>query len=252
MVTDTGADAYPKLLSTLRKHLGPSKLITAAVPGLPRDMLAFTSTTIPIILPSIDFFNIMTYDLMNRRDSQTLHHAGVQASLTSINAYLSAGVPASKLNVGFAFYVKYFRTDASPAGRKKCLDAWNINSGIGCPTGIMEDPKTGGDLGKTGGFSWHDGIPSEVSESFKAAKTSGKWDAERGGYGYWDEKENLWWTWENEKAIVEKVERVVKAKGIEGAFAWGLGEDGDEFEHLQTLNKAYNGLQAGRHARNEL
>jgi GH18 family chitinase len=215
-------------------------------------MLAFTSTAIPLILPSISFFNIMTYDLMNRRDSQTLHHAGIQASLTTIDAYLSAGVPASKMNVGFAFYVKYFKTDTSPAGRKMCLEAWNSNSGIGCPTGLMEDPKTGGDLGKTGGFSWHDGIPSDVSASFGAARALGKWDAEGGGFGYWDERADLWWTWENEKAIVEKVNQVVKAKGVEGVFAWGLGEDGDKFEHFRALTKAYNNLQAERQVRNEL
>jgi GH18 family chitinase len=215
-------------------------------------MLAFTPATIPSILPSISFFNIMTYDLMNRRDISTLHHAGIQSSLISINAYLSAGVPASKMNLGFAFYVKYFRTDSSLASRENCRLAWKVNSGIGCPTGLMEDPDTGGDLGKTGGFSWHDPVPSEVSDSFARAQNLSKWDPLGGGNGYWDEQENLWWTWENQKAIIEKVGQVVRAKGIEGVFAWGLGEDGDKFEHLQSLDKAYGNLQAGRQARNEL
>lgn len=245
-------DAYPKLLSTLRRHLGSSKLITAAVPGLARDMLVFTPTTIPQILPSIDFLNIMTYDLMNRRDNRTLHHAGIQASLTSIDAYLDAGVPASKMNLGFAFYVKYFRTDASPEGRKKCFEAWKFNSGIGCPTGLMEDPKTGGDLGKTGGFSWHDSVPTEVSESFERAKKLGRFDGRGGGYGYWDEKENLWWTWENEEEIAKKVGKVASAKNLGGVFAWGLGEDGDKFEHLRVLNVAYGNLKSAQDARTEL
>ena len=35
-------EAYPLLISEIRSALGSNKLISAAVPGLPRDMLAFT------------------------------------------------------------------------------------------------------------------------------------------------------------------------------------------------------------------
>ena len=62
-------------------------------------MLAFTHDTIPKIIESVDFLNIMTYDLMNRRDNVTKHHTGVQNSLEAINAYLERGVPAEKANL---------------------------------------------------------------------------------------------------------------------------------------------------------
>lgn len=85
--------------------------MSAAVPGLPRDMIAFTETTTPVIGEILDFLNIMTYDLMNRRDNVTKHHTGIHASKEAIDAYLENGVAAEKVNLGFAFYVKWFKTD---------------------------------------------------------------------------------------------------------------------------------------------
>ena len=78
--------------------------MSTAVPGLIRDMMAFTKATIPAINASLDFFNVMTYDLMNGRDSVTKHHTGIKSSLVSIEAYEERGVPLSKMNLGFAFY----------------------------------------------------------------------------------------------------------------------------------------------------
>ncbi|KAL2186046.1 glycoside hydrolase family 18 protein [Thermothelomyces heterothallicus CBS 203.75] len=79
--------AYPLLLAELRAALGPHKIVSAAVPGLKRDMLAFTRETVPRIMRHVDFLNVMTYDLMNRRDVVTKHHTGVELSLEAVDAY---------------------------------------------------------------------------------------------------------------------------------------------------------------------
>ncbi|KAI0810093.1 glycoside hydrolase family 18 protein [Xylaria sp. FL0064] len=218
--------AYPQLLSEIRKALGPDKLMSAAVPGIPRDMLAFTVDTVPQIMESLDFLNVMTYDLMNRRDNVTKHHTGVQLSLDSVNAYMSNGAPADKIHLGFAFYTKYFRTEG-----ESCAE-----TPIGCPTGLMEDPETGGDLGKTGGFSWHDDVPEDVRGSFKKALEKGQYDEQGGGYWYWDEDESLWWTFDTPEAIAKKFPLIVTEKRLGGVFAWGLGEDAPDFAHLKALN----------------
>lgn len=168
-------EAYPLLLSAIRSSIASGKLLSAAVPGLPRDMLAFTSKTLPSIMKSVDFLNVMTYDLMNRRDNITKHHTGVQLSLESINQYVSNGAATQDLNLGFAFYTKYFRI--SPENHEVCR-----KSPIGCPSGQMEDPRTGADLGKTGGFSWHDTVPAEVSTSFASALQDGQYDPVGGGF----------------------------------------------------------------------
>lgn len=200
--------------------------MSAAVPGILRDMLAFTPETVPQIMESLDFLNVMTYDLMNRRDSVTKHHTGVQLSLDAVNAYMASGAPADKINLGFAFYTKYFRIDG-----KSCA-----GNPIGCPTGLMEDPETGADLGKTGGFSWHDEVPEDVRGSFRKALNEGRYDEQGGGYWYLDEDQALWWTFDTPEAITKKFPLIVEEKQLGGVFAWGLGEDAPFFEHLNALN----------------
>ncbi|KAL4913341.1 glycoside hydrolase superfamily [Aspergillus aurantiobrunneus] len=220
-------EAYPLLLAEIRAALGPDKLISAAVPGLGRDMLAFTRETIPSISASIDFYNIMTYDLMNRRDTVTKHHTGVQLSLAAINAYLDNGVPSEKANLGFAFYVKWFRTD--PNGG--CAE-----NPLGCRTVLMEDPNTGADLGQAGAFSWHDPVPVDLAVSFERALSRGEYDADGGGYYFWDGAENLFWSFDTADAIERKFPPIVEPRNL-GVFAWGLGEDAPDFEHLRALTR---------------
>ncbi|KAI0204382.1 glycoside hydrolase family 18 protein [Astrocystis sublimbata] len=218
--------AYPLLLAAIRRAVGPDKLMSAAVPGIPRDMLAFTADTVPQIMESLDFLNVMTYDLMNRRDSVTKHHTGVQLSLETVDAYMANGAPPDKINLGFAFYTKYFRIEG-----ESCAE-----NPIGCPTGLMEDPETGADLGKTGGFSWHDAVPEDVEVSFEKALHEGQYDGEGGGYWYYDQEQALWWTFDTPGAVTKKFPSIVEKKELGGVFAWGLGEDAPEFAHLKALN----------------
>lgn len=233
-------NAYPLLLAELRAALGPAKLISAAVPGLTRDMLAFTPETVPLIMQNVDFLNVMTYDLMNRRDTVTKHHTGVELSLEAIDAYVSAGADVQKLNLGFAFYTKYFKTQR---------DACAVSSPVGCPTLQLEDPITGGDLGRGGGFSWHDSVPAEVAESFARAVKDGIYDDQQGGYYYWDATEALWWTFDTPAAIARKFPLILGKRDLGGVFAWGLGEDAPRFEHFAALTE---GLEKHLRAKDEL
>lgn len=235
-------DAYPKLLAEIRSALGPTKIISAAVPGLRRDMLAFTKDTIPSITSSLDFFNIMTYDLMNRRDNITKHHTGVELSLDAVNAYLENGVPPEKANLGFAFYPKWYRTR---------LDGGCEESSIGCKTMLMEDPITGGDLGQAGAFAWSDDVPFELQQSFEKALASGTYDSVHGGYYYWDSEEKIWWTWDTTDAISKKFPLIVQPKALGGVFAWGLGEDSKDWTHLKALSAGYR-KHASAHLKEEL
>jgi GH18 family chitinase len=197
-------------------------------------MLAFTSQTLPAISSSLDFFNVMTYDLMNRRDTVTRHHTGIDGSITAVDAYIANGAPAGKVNLGFAFYVKWFRTD--PDSAAECA-----RSPIGCRTVLMEDPTTGDDLGKAGAFSWHDPVPQDLNPSFQRALGDGVYDEQGGGYYFWDEREDLFWSFDTVAAIAKKVPIVVGERGLGGVFAWGLGEDAPAFEHLRALTEAYSG-----------
>ncbi|KAK4943456.1 hypothetical protein LTR10_016947 [Elasticomyces elasticus] len=225
-----GVDAFPKLLAEIRFALGPGRVISAAVPGLSRDMIAFTSDTVPKIDASLDFWNIMTYDLINRRDNVTKHHAGIAASLNSADAYVERGVPPDKANIGFAFYVKWFRTDPS----SDCLE-----QPIGCPTLLLEDPQSGADLGRAGAFCWADNVPSELTASFAKAIENGRYDFDGGGQYYYDADEHIFWSWESPESIARKAGTIAGTKGTGGVFAWGLGEDSNDWSHLKALNAAH-------------
>lgn len=170
---------------------------------------------------------------MNRRDDVTKHHTGIEMSLTSIDAYLDRGVPATKANLGFAFYVKWFKT--TDCGEKP----------VGCKTVLLEDPETGADLGGAGGFSWDDEVPEDVEVSFKQALKGGQWDEEGGGWYFWHEKESLWWTWDTAEVIGRKFPSILEEKGLGGVFAWGLGEDGPTFERLKALTTGYEEWKGG-------
>ncbi|KAI4622221.1 hypothetical protein J4E83_004961 [Alternaria metachromatica] len=125
--------AFPKLLAAIRAAIG-KKLLSIAVPGKEGqssytfDMLGYTRTTGPQIWPSVDFINVMSYDLMNRRDTVTKHHSSAIDAENSIKDYLAMGAPPSKLNLGFAYYAKYFTTQGDCSA-----------SPLNCPIAVAED-----------------------------------------------------------------------------------------------------------------
>lgn len=214
-------------------------MLSIAVPGLERDLIAFTPATVPRIEREVDFINVMTYDLMNRRDTIVTHHSGVSVSRQSIERYIERGAPARKLNLGLGYYVKWFSTeDCDPA---RALD---------CPTQLLEDPVTGADLGKTGGFSWHDDTPDEVASSFARAQAEGTY-FEDGSYGYLDTAEKRWWSFDTSRSVDRKFPDIVEPLELGGVFAWGLGEDAPNFVHLKATLDGVRTVRESREARRD-
>ncbi|KAF9694885.1 hypothetical protein EKO04_007078 [Ascochyta lentis] len=211
-------EAYTQLLAEIRAAIGPSKIISAAVPGLERDMIAFTNSTLPKIKESVDFLNVMTYDLMNRRDNVTKHHSGTSGSKDALRLYSDRGFRAPELNLGLGFYVKWFKTASN------------------------ETPSTGADLGKAGAFSWHDEVPPELANSFKRALENGVDDgtgADFRGHYYMDKQERIFWSWDTPSSVCTKLDLFFHVgNNIGGLFVWGLGEDAPRYEHLKAVNKA--------------
>jgi GH18 family chitinase len=179
--------------------------LLTCISGKPVDIqVAFTQETLAEVTEHLDFVNIMTYDLFNRRDNITMHHTGIDNSLIAIDTYLMNGVPPEKTNLGFAFYVKWYRTE-------DC----NPESPVGCKIVLME----------------------ELEKSFHTALNDRQWDKD-GNY-YWDAEEKIFWSWDTPASMAEKFPAIVKSRKLGGVFAWGLGEDADAFLHLKTLNALY-------------
>ncbi|KAK7426892.1 hypothetical protein QQZ08_006638 [Neonectria magnoliae] len=131
-------ESYPKLLAEIKSAIGDKEL-SIAVPGLERDMIAYTAKQVRKINKAVDFVNVMTYDLMNRRDTATAHHVSIQGTLRAIETYIARGFPASKLVGGIPFYAKWFTTKKGV----KCTGP------TGCPTELFE-AADGSDTGLSG------------------------------------------------------------------------------------------------------
>ncbi|KAF2792970.1 carbohydrate-binding module family 18 protein [Melanomma pulvis-pyrius CBS 109.77] len=146
---------FPKLLGAVRTAIGKDKLLSIAVPGKKGDMIAFTAETAPDIWAAVDYINIMSYDLMNRRDTKTAHHTSVVGATTALENYLDIGAPVDKINLGFAFYAKYFTTAGDCSA-----------SPLGCSIVAAEDPITGKDTLTSGAWTYEPAhmVPVDTSQ----------------------------------------------------------------------------------------
>ncbi|KAJ5377521.1 uncharacterized protein N7496_004930 [Penicillium cataractarum] len=152
-------ETYPKFLAAVREAIG-NKTLSIAVPGRRQDMIAFTKEQSPEIFKSVDMVNVMTYDLMNRRDNVTSHHTSVEGSLDTIQAYLDLGLEPEKVNLGFAYYAKWFTTDPTSDCKEHPL---------GCKVVKLENDD-GSDNGKSGAFTFEKGVmdppPANLTTSY--------------------------------------------------------------------------------------
>ncbi|CAI7664394.1 unnamed protein product [Penicillium pancosmium] len=220
---------YPKFLAALREAIG-NKTLSIAVPGRLQDMIAFTKEQGPKIFETVDMVNVMSYDLMNRRDNHTFHASDVAGSLETVNAYLDIGAKPEQLNLGFAYYAKWFETDPN----SDCEE-----NPLGCATAKLEN-SDGSDTGKSGAVTFEKNpeyIPTAVTESWKRAQKGGKTDEEKGGQYFWDKETNYFWTWDTPELITRKFSDIVDAKKLGGVMAWSLGEDTLQFAHVEAMQK---------------
>ncbi|KAL3464351.1 glycoside hydrolase superfamily [Aspergillus heterothallicus] len=137
-------ETFPLLLAAIREAIGTEKILSIATPGKRGDMIAYTIEKGPEIFKSVDMINVMSYDLMNRRNNATMHHSSVVDSLDTIHAYKEIGAPAEKLNLGIGYYAKWFTTQP---------DSDCDTHPLGCPVAVMEGAD-GSDNGKSGAWTF--------------------------------------------------------------------------------------------------
>ncbi|CAH0022290.1 unnamed protein product [Clonostachys rhizophaga] len=224
-------DNYPLLLKAIKEAIG-TKELSIAVPARPGDMIAYTKEKVPEINKYVDHVNVMTYDLMNRRDNVTAHHTSVKGSAQAIDIYIERGMDASKLILGFPFYAKWFTTKAGVS----------CSAPTGCETAVLELPD-GSDPGLSGAVTFE--VANWVQGSdFVNAVTNGQEDAEEGGQWYWDAAKGVYWTWDTPKLIARKFEEIVKAKGLGGVMAWSLAQDSHDWSRFKALQEGVKGLSS--------
>jgi len=156
-------DAFPKLLEAIKKELPEGKILSIATPGKKGDMIAYTDENGPKIADSVDMVNVMSYDLANRRNNVTKHHSSVEDSRETIKAYKGIGLPAEKLNLGFAYYAKWFMT---------AKDADCKAHPLGCEMQELETPD-GKDTGRSGVLTFEKGTMATPNKDDLKESTDG-------------------------------------------------------------------------------
>ena len=163
---------------------------------------------------SLDFINIMSYDMQaswsqqGPTDFHTSHYTDPNSPYSwgrdfnlasSVATFLAKGVPASKLNVGIAFYGY----------------GWN---GVNCSVnnGVYQ-PATGVPRGR-----WDSGI-EEYRDLKVRAGTDAFYNVTGGAYKY-NVNTTEWWTYDSPLAIANKV-AWAKTQGLRGMFSWALSGD---------------------------
>ncbi|TWU71462.1 hypothetical protein ED733_002405 [Metarhizium rileyi] len=215
-------ETYPLLLTEIKAAIGRHEL-SIAVPGREADMIAFTAEQVPKIDKTVDFINVMTYDLMNRRDNATNHHTSVEGSLQTVDNYIQRGMSPSKMNLGFAFYAKYFTTKDGV----QCLEP------TGCPTAVLESAD-GSDTHLSGAVTFEiDNYNSNAA--FANALKNGRQDSARGGQWFWDGSTEIYWTWDTPDLIARKFKEIVSARKLGGVMAWSLAQDSHDWSHSKAV-----------------
>lgn len=171
----------------------------------------------------------MTYDLMNRRMNETTHHTSVNGSLDSINTYMQRGLSPEKINLGFAFYAKWFSTQAG----------YKCTTPTGCPTALLENAN-GSDPLVSGAVTFE---ASTYAGKLEHAVANGIADEEQGGQWWWDADEEVYWTWDTADLIARKFSEIVVPKKLGGVFAWSLAQDSYDWSRFKALQAGVKGME---------
>ena len=161
---------------------------------------------------SLDWINLMTYDLHTSAESQTGHHAALVGSsgdeLTvsfATQYWIDKGMPSNKIALGLALYGRSFKlSDAN-------------NHGLGAPSGGK--PQRGPYTKEAGLLSYYE----ICSQKFKVVTDT----SVKAPYGYLNYE---WVGFDNADSLREKVQTLIKSKKLRGAMFWAV--DFDDFQDM--------------------
>jgi len=199
---------FPLLLAATRKALdalpGHHTLSAAVADG------AFVDgVDIPAANRYLDWFNLMTYDFNNSLTPTTGHHSGLHPSALApadartgdraVAQFLAAGVPASKLFIGAAFYARRFN-DVVPTAN-------GVYQRFGKYGGEVPWPELKAKYVDTNGFKRY-------------------WDADAQAPYLWNATTRSFITYDDPQSIAAKV-AFVKRLHLGGVMYWEQSQDTD-------------------------
>lgn len=138
------AETFPALVSEIRRAIGPTRLLSINAPAKYENVNVYSEDRAAVVWLLVDWVNIMTYDVMCRRDTIAKYHTDVKNSIKTIDHFVKKlHLDPKKINLGFTMYAKYFTIDTT----EPC------DTGLGCSTKLLET-SDGAGKGKTGFVSF--------------------------------------------------------------------------------------------------
>lgn len=194
-------DNFTDLIKDLRKEMGNDFLLTFAAGGFVKYLEQ--SIDWDAVIPSVDFVNLMTYDLVGGYATVTGHHTPLgnykpnqESTAKCVDWLLNKKVPAQKLIIGAAMYARVWE---------------NV-------------PDTGNGLYQSGKFK--QGV-AYYDFSTYFSDTSGYkyyWDKKAKAPYQYNASKKLFATFDDKNSIREKT-RFIRKKKLGGIMFWELGQD---------------------------
>ncbi|MCW8328612.1 glycosyl hydrolase family 18 protein [Photobacterium sp. SDRW27] len=132
---------FEQLMEDIRERIGPNKLLTAAFSASTAKLEGYNW---PRLVASMDYFNMMTYDLNGGWSNVAGHNAPLYPypeeefaglNLDHLKSWMAAkGIPSDKINFGAAFYGRGVQTTEATAYVGAPTDKRTVNFSVDGPT----------------------------------------------------------------------------------------------------------------------
>jgi chitinase len=212
-------------LTSYGNTVGKKFLLTAAVPSGQDKIAQFQGSQ---LASSMDWLDLMSYDMHGAWETTTNHQSPLHDSPsdpstplkynidTALNAWTSAGFPASKLMLGIPFYARGW--SGVPAG-----------SNFGLYQSATGPSPAFGTSQQAGIAYWKELVAAGLTSSFHSDPTTG---------GYWIYSGGSFYTLDPPASIAAK-DSYIKSKGLGGAMMFSLLDDDPS---ATLFNAVVNGL----------
>ncbi|WP_413113205.1 glycosyl hydrolase family 18 protein [Thaumasiovibrio sp. DFM-14] len=210
---------FEQLMEDIRAKIGPDRLLTAAFSASTAKLEGYDWTR---LANSMDYFNMMTYDLNGGWSNVAGHNAPLypypeeeyaDLTLDDLRVWMQArGIPLEKVNFGAAFYGRGVQTTEATAYVGAPTDKRNVNFSVDGPT------LSAVDLTNWANF---EGQPS-YNYILKQSGWDHQWDAS--AEVPYAVKGQFFLSYDDEASIRKKAEYIVD-NGIGGIIVWQVHGD---------------------------
>lgn len=247
------AKNFLTLLQELRKALGNTKELTAAVHVRTFDTPSGNMKDVSAYAKVLTRVNLMTYDINGAWNTTTgpnapfnfaPGHGDADSFVSAIDNWMKAGMPANKISPGLAFYG---RATTTTQAIKNNLYQPQVQGQV--PKGdsydaFWQDPYCSKDPGGNSGIWRYGNLRSQgvlTSPTQAASPWIRQWDNVTQTPWLLNPQTKMFISYDDPKSIAVKV-NYASCKGLGGVMVWSVDEDSKNNELLNEVAKIKSGM----------